>query len=200
MVGHGKRGETRVSPSRRANRAAGRNPAPSRQAFNHLDKADAFAVDRTTSEISVGDYDAIMLPGGVANPDQLRLDEAAVNFLRQMFEAGKPVAVICHGPWTLVEADVVRNRTLTSWPSLRTDILSAGGNWVDREVQVCTSGPNVLVTSRKPMTSRRFARSDRGFLAVPSEWRRPGLTPPRPDGPPARRLLSMSRPKFVRRT
>lgn len=126
-------------------------PKPGKaQAFNHLDKADALNVERTTSEISVGDYDAMILPGGVANPDQLRLDEPAVNFVRQMFEAGKPAAVICHGPWTLVEADVVRNRTLTSWPSLRTDIRNAGGTWVDEEVQVCTAGPNVLVTSRKP--------------------------------------------------
>jgi protease I len=120
------------------------------QAFNHLDKADTFTVGRITSEISARDFDAIVLPGGVANPDQLRMDEAAVDFVRQMFEAGKPVAVICHGPWILVEADVLRNRTLTSWPSLRTDIRNAGGTWVDREVLVCTSGPNVLVTSRKP--------------------------------------------------
>jgi protease I len=120
------------------------------QAMNHLDKADTFPVDRTTAEVSAVEYDAVMLPGGVANPDQLRLDEAAVAFVRQMVEAGKPVAVICHGPSTLVEADVVRNRTLTSWPSLRTDIRNAGGTWVDEEVHVCTRGPNVLVTSRKP--------------------------------------------------
>jgi protease I len=120
------------------------------QAFNHLDKADTFTVERTTGEISVGDYDAVMLPGGVANPDQLRVDEPAVNFIRQIFEAGKPVAAICHGPWTLVEADVVRNRTLTSWPSLRTDIRNAGGTWVDQDVRVCAAGPNAVVTSRKP--------------------------------------------------
>jgi protease I len=120
------------------------------QAFNHLDKADTFTVDRATGEVSPVEYDAVMLPGGVANADVLRMDEAAVNFVRQMVEAGKPVAVICHGPWALVEADVVRGRTLTSWPSLKTDIGNAGGQWVDEEVQVCTSGPNVLVSSRKP--------------------------------------------------
>lgn len=91
-----------------------------------------------------------MLPGGVANPDQLRLDDAALAFVKAISEAGKPAAVICHGPWTIVEADLVRGRTLTSWPSIRTDITNAGGNWVDREVQVCRSGPNVLITSRKP--------------------------------------------------
>ena len=116
------------------------------QAFHHLDKADEFPVDRTTSEVSVDDYDALVLPGGVANPDQLRTDDAAVAFTRAFFEAGKPVAAICHGPWTLVEAGVVRGRTLTSWPSLQTDIRNAGGTWVDEEVHV-DSG---LVTSRKP--------------------------------------------------
>jgi protease I len=120
------------------------------QAFNHLDKGDTFGVDRTTAAISPDEYDGVVLPGGVANPDQLRMDSAAVAFVQGMFRAGKPAAVICHGPWTLVEADVVRGRTLTSWPSLHTDIRNAGGNWVDREVVVCTGGPNVLVTSRKP--------------------------------------------------
>ncbi len=120
------------------------------QAFNHLDKAGTFPVDRAIADADPGDYDALVLPGGVANPDQLRTVPAAVEFVRAMFTAGKPAAVICHGPWTLVEADLVRGRTLTSWPSLQTDIRNAGGNWVDAEVQVCTSGPNVLVTSRKP--------------------------------------------------
>ncbi len=120
------------------------------QAMNHLDKGDTFKVDRLTHEISPAEYEAVVLPGGVANPDQLRLDEPAVRFLRQMFEAGKPVAAICHAPWSLIEADVVRGRTLTSWPSLRTDITNAGGRWVDEEVQVCPSGPNVLITSRRP--------------------------------------------------
>jgi protease I len=116
------------------------------QAFNHLDKADTFAVDKPVSDVSPGDYDALMLPGGVANPDNLRTDEDAVSFVRGFFEAGKPVAAICHAPWTLVEADVVRDRTLTSWPSLRTDIKNAGGNWVDEEVVVDEG----FVTSRKP--------------------------------------------------
>jgi protease I len=116
------------------------------QAFDHLDKADTFPVDRTTAEVSVDDYDALVLPGGVANPDQLRTDEAAVALTRAFVEAGKPVAAICHAPWTLVEADVVRGRTLTSWPSLRTDIRNAGGTWVDEEVHVDRG----LVTSRRP--------------------------------------------------
>jgi protease I len=116
------------------------------QAFDHLDKADTFPVDKTTGEVSADDYDALVLPGGVANPDQLRTDEAAVALTRAFVEAGKPVAAICHGPWTLVEAGVVQGRTLTSWPSLQTDIRNAGGTWVDEEVHV-DSG---LVTSRNP--------------------------------------------------
>ncbi|HEY5356121.1 MAG TPA: type 1 glutamine amidotransferase domain-containing protein [Streptosporangiaceae bacterium] len=120
------------------------------QAFNHLDKADTFAVDRAIGDADPATYDALVLPGGVANPDQLRTVPAAVEFVRSIFQAGKPAAVICHGPWTVVEADLVRGRTLTSWPSLKTDIRNAAGTWVDTEVQVCTSGPNVLVTSRKP--------------------------------------------------
>jgi protease I len=116
------------------------------QAMNHLDKADTFDVDRTVSDADPGDYDALMLPGGVANPDNLRTHPDAVAFVRGFFEAGKPVAAICHGPWTLVEADVVRGRTLTSWPSLQTDIRNAGGQWVDEEVH----NDNGLVTSRKP--------------------------------------------------
>jgi protease I len=126
-------------------------PEPGRaQAFNHLDKADTFTVDKAIGDADPADYDALVLPGGVANPDQLRTVPEAVQFARSMFEAGKPAAVICHGPWTIVEADLVRGRTLTSWPSLRTDIDNAGGTWVDEEVQVCTSGPNMLVTSRNP--------------------------------------------------
>lgn len=114
--------------------------------FHHLDKADSFQVDRAIGEAVPDDYDALLLPGGVANPDQLRTSPEAVAFVRAFFEAGKPVAAICHAPWTLVEADVVRGRTLTSWPSLRTDISNAGGTWVDEEV-VTDQG---LVTSRKP--------------------------------------------------
>jgi len=120
------------------------------QAFNHLDKGDSFDVDVTTSGLRVEDFDGLVLPGGVANPDQLRMDDPAVHFVRESFQAGKPAAVICHGPWTLVEAGVVKDRTLTSWPSIRTDIRNAGGTWVDEQVVVCTGGPNTLVTSRKP--------------------------------------------------
>ncbi|TAN20203.1 MAG: type 1 glutamine amidotransferase [Actinomycetota bacterium] len=120
------------------------------RAMNHLSLADEFPVDRTTSQLNVDDFDAVVLPGGVANPDRLRLDSNAVNFLKKMTAASKPIAAICHGPWTLVEGDLVRGRTLTSWPSLRTDIINAGGNWVDEEVKICTSGSNILVTSRNP--------------------------------------------------
>jgi protease I len=116
------------------------------QGFDHLDKDQKFAVDRAADQANADDYDGLVLPGGVANPDRLRTDENVVRFVRAFFEAGKPVAVICHGPWTLVEADVVRGRTLTSWPSLKTDIRNAGGEWVDEEVHV----DNGLVTSRKP--------------------------------------------------
>jgi protease I len=126
-------------------------PKPGKvQAFNHLDKADQFDTDRTTSEVSVGDFDALVLPGGVANADQLRMDQPGVAFVRSFFDSGRPVAVICHGPWAIVEADRVRGRTMTSWPSLQTDIRNAGGEWVDAQVQVCANGPNVLISSRKP--------------------------------------------------
>ena len=120
------------------------------QAFNHLEKGDSFHVNVVTGDLGVEDFDGVVLPGGVANPDQLRLDEPAVRYLQRVFAAGKPATVICHGPWTLVEADLVRGRTLTSWPSLETDIRNAGGTWVDKEVVTCTNGPNSLVTSRKP--------------------------------------------------
>ncbi len=120
------------------------------QAFNHLDKADTFPVDRPTREASADDYDALVLPGGVANGDQVRTDPAAGSLVKAFAEAGKPMAVICHGSWVMVEADVVRGRTLTSWPSLQTDIRNAGGTWVDEQVHVCTSGPGAIVSSRKP--------------------------------------------------
>ena len=116
------------------------------QGFNHLDKADSFPVDRTVSEASASDYHGLVLPGGVANPDFLRTQEAAVGFVRAFFEAHKPVSAICHAPWTLIEADVVSGRTLTSWPSLQTDLRNAGAEWVDQEVVV----DNGLTTSRKP--------------------------------------------------
>ena len=116
------------------------------QAFNHLDKASTFAVDQTLADARPEDFDAVVLPGGVANPDQLRTDQRAVRFLQQVVRDGRPVGVICHGPWTLVEADLVRDRTLTSWPSLQTDIRNAGGHWVNEQVVV----DDGLVSSRKP--------------------------------------------------
>jgi len=128
------------------------------QAFEHLDKADTFDVDLTTGSLALDEFDAIVLPGGVANADQLRTDESAVEFVREFFESGKPAAVICHGPWTLVEADVLKDRRLTSWPSLQTDIENAGGEWVDETVVVCNNGPNTLVTSRKPDDLPAFCR------------------------------------------
>jgi deglycase len=126
------------------------------QAFNHLDKADTFDVDDTVDGTSAADYDGLVLPGGVANPDFLRMQPAAVAFAKSFFDAGKPVASICHAPWTLVEADVVRGRRMTSWPSLKTDLRNAGADWVDEEVVVCENGPNVLVTSRKPDDLKAF--------------------------------------------
>ena len=126
------------------------------QAFNHLDKADAFPVDQQASQATPEEYDGLVLPGGVANPDQLRTKPEAVAFVKGFVEAGKPVAVICHGPWTLVEADVVRGRTMTSWPSLQTDLRNAGATWVDEEVVVCTEGPGPIVSSRKPDDLKAF--------------------------------------------
>lgn len=116
------------------------------QAVRHMDKGDTFEVDRLVSEADASDYDGLVLPGGVMNPDTLRANDKAVSFVRQFFEQSKPVAAICHGPWTLVEAGVVRGRTITSWPSLKTDIENAGGTWIDEEVHV----DDGLVTSRKP--------------------------------------------------
>ena len=125
------------------------------QAFNHLDKADTFQPDEAVAQANPAAYDALVLPGGVANPDQLRVNDDAVRFVRSFFEHGKPVAAICHAAWTLVEADVVRGRTLTSWPSLRTDIRNAGGTWVDRDV-VDDEG---LISSRKPDDLPVFCRT-----------------------------------------
>ncbi len=116
------------------------------QALNHLDKGDSFDVDRTVGDANAADYDGLVLPGGVANPDNLRADDDAVGFVRAFFEAGKPVGAICHAPWTLIEAGVVEGRTVTSWPSLQTDLRNAGAEWVDEEVHVDQG----LVTSRKP--------------------------------------------------
>ena len=116
------------------------------QCFDHLDKGERFPVDHTVAEADQADYDGLVLPGGVANPDRLRMDEDAVEFVRSFVDEGKPIGVICHGPWTLVEANAVRGVTLTSFPSLRTDIENAGGNWVDEEVHV----DGGIVSSRKP--------------------------------------------------
>ncbi|WP_335972626.1 MULTISPECIES: type 1 glutamine amidotransferase domain-containing protein [Streptomycetaceae] len=129
------------------------------QAFDHLDKADTFPADLTVEEASVDDFDVLVLPGGVANPDALRQDAKALDLVRGFFAAGKPVAAICHAPWTLIEADTVRGRTLTSWPSLRTDLRNAGATWVDERVKVCTAGPNVLITSRRPDDLDAFNRT-----------------------------------------
>ena len=116
------------------------------QAVNHLDKAGTYPVELKVKDAKVDDYDALVLPGGVANPDFLRTDPDAVRFVRDFVNSGKPVAAICHGPWTLVEAGVVDGRTLTSWPSLRTDLANAGATWVDEKVVVDQG----LITSRKP--------------------------------------------------
>ena len=126
------------------------------QAFHHLDKGDTFPVDDLVGAVAPDDFDALVLPGGVANPDALRLDRAAVRFVAAMVQAGKPVAAICHAPWTLVEADVVRGRRLTSWPSIATDLRNAGAQWVDEEVVVDEAGPNVLISSRKPDDLKAF--------------------------------------------
>ena len=116
------------------------------QLFEHLDKANTQAVDVTVSRARVDDYDALVLPGGVANPDRLRTDEGAVSFVREFIATGKPVAAFCHAPWTLIEADAVRGKRLTSWPSLQTDIRNAGGTWVNEPAVVDGN----LITSRKP--------------------------------------------------
>jgi len=124
------------------------------QGWNHFDKGDRFNVDVEIDEAAADEYDALLLPGGVANPDQLRTNPKAVQFVREFVESGKPVGVICHGPWTLIEAGAVKGRTLTSWPSLKTDLTNAGAKWVDREV-VTDRG---LVSSRKPADIPAFSR------------------------------------------
>lgn len=123
------------------------------QGVHGMDKGDRFPVGRTVASADAREYDALVIPGGVKNPDKLRMDEAAVSFVRAFVEAGKPVAAICHGPWLLVEADVVRGRRITSYPSLRTDVRNAGGEWVDEEV--CVAEP--VVTSRTPDDLRAFS-------------------------------------------
>ena len=124
------------------------------QLFQHLDKSTTQKVDTLVSSASVDDYDALVLPGGVANPDALRTDEDAVAFVRDFVASGRPVAAICHAPWTLVEADSVRGRRMTSWPSLQTDVRNAGGEWVDEEVVVDGN----LITSRNPDDIPAFNR------------------------------------------
>ncbi|HWH29652.1 MAG TPA: type 1 glutamine amidotransferase domain-containing protein [Mycobacteriales bacterium] len=126
------------------------------QAFEHLDKAGTFHVDVTVDDADATQFAGLVLPGGVANPDALRMDDGAVALVKAFFDAGKPVAAICHAPWTLVEADVVRGRRMTSWPSLRTDLRNAGAEWVDEEVVVDSSGSSTLVTSRKPDDLKAF--------------------------------------------
>jgi protease I len=124
------------------------------QGWNHDKAADKFPVDVPLDQANADDYDALVLPGGVMNPDHLRMNKTAVHFVRAFFDAGKPVAAICHGPWTIIEAGAARGRTLTSWPSLQTDLRNAGANWVDREVVT----DNGLVTSRKPDDLPAFNR------------------------------------------
>ncbi|MBR7743712.1 type 1 glutamine amidotransferase [Phycicoccus sp. BSK3Z-2] len=131
------------------------------QAFNHLDKGDTFPVDALVAEVDVADFAALVLPGGVANPDALRTEPDAVSFVRTFLESGKPVAAICHAPWTLVEADVVRSRTLTSWPSLQTDLRNAGATWEDRELVVDDN----LITSRNPDDLPAFCKAVTDALA-----------------------------------
>jgi len=135
------------------------------ETMRHLDRADRFPVDQVTERASAGDYDAVVLPGGVANPDRLRRDAAAVDFIMAMFERGKPLAAICHGPWTLIEGDLVCGRTMTSWPSIASDLRNAGANWVDEEVVVCREGINTIITSRQPADLDAFCREMTGVFA-----------------------------------
>ena len=134
-------------------------PEPGRvQALNHLDRGAVFPVQLTVAEASVEDFAGLVLPGGVANPDRLRTQPGAVALVREFVDAGKPVAAICHAPWTLIEAGAVRDKTLTSWPSLRTDLVNAGATWVDETVQVDSAGGWTLVTSRNPGDLPAFCR------------------------------------------
>ncbi len=125
------------------------------QTFDHLDKAETFPVDEVVASVTPEEFVALVLPGGVANPDALRMDESAVRFAKAFVESGKPVAAICHAAWTLVEADVVGGKTLTSWPSVQTDIRNAGGTWVDRDVVVDGN----LITSRNPDDLPAFTKA-----------------------------------------
>lgn len=138
------------------------------QAVNHGEKGDRFAVNKLVDRVSASDFDALVLPGGVRSPDKLRTNPAAVEFVRGFMEADKPVAAICHGPWLLVEAGAVKGRTLTSWPSLKTDIVNAGGEWVDKQVEV----DQKLVTSRKPDDLPAFCQKLVSLLATAIDERR----------------------------
>jgi protease I len=138
------------------------------QSMNHHEKGDTFPVDSLVSGASARDFDALVLPGGVASPDKLRTNKDAVSFVRQFMEADKPVAAICHGPWLLVEADAVRGRTITSWPSLQTDVKNAGGAWVDKQVQL----DQKLLTSRKPDDLPAFCAQLVGLLTTAIDERR----------------------------
>jgi protease I len=129
------------------------------QAFDHLDKADTFDVDVVVDDASPSEYAALVLPGGVANPDALRTSLSAVKFVGQFAASTRPIAAICHAPWTLVEADVLKGRRMTSWPSLRTDLTNAGAEWVDEEVVVDRSGPGPLITSRNPDDLPAFGKA-----------------------------------------
>lgn len=129
------------------------------QAFRHLDKGERFPVDDVVDRVSATDFTGLVLPGGVANPDYLRMRPEAVRFVQDFFQTGRPVAAICHAPWLLIEADVVRSRTLTSWPSLRTDLRNAGATWQDEEVVICDQGPAKLVTSRRPDDLKAFCQA-----------------------------------------
>jgi len=129
------------------------------QAFNHLDKADAFPVDLTVAAADVADYAGLVLPGGVANPDDLRTHPEAVRLVHQFSEAGKPIASICHAAWTLIDAGVADGRRLTSWPSLTTDLTNAGAEWVDEEVVIDEEGPGVLISSRNPDDLPAFCKA-----------------------------------------
>jgi protease I len=149
------------------------------QLFNHLDKGDTQAVDKVVADATVEDYDALVLPGGVANPDALRTDEEAVSFVRDFIASGRPVAAICHAPWSLVEADAVRGRRLTSWPSLQTDIRNAGGEWVDEALVVDGN----LITSRKPDDLPQFNSAvvevlEHGAAAAPPSDASAEMPPP----------------------
>jgi protease I len=137
------------------------------QGWNHFDKGDYFPVDVPLDRANPAEYDALLLPGGVANPDQLRVNQKAVQFVQSFFQAGKPVAAICHGPWTLIEAGAVQGRQVTSWPSLKSDLRNAGAEWVDQEVVV----DNGLITSRNPQDIPAFNRE---MVEAFIEGKRPG--------------------------